>query len=48
MAGRLRNSNLAFEQIGEQKFALLLANNEASIKDSWLIAMLKKLTGIEV
>lgn len=48
MAKRLRNSNQAFEQIGEQKLALMLANNEAGIKDNWLIAMLKKLTGIEV
>ena len=48
MAERLRYSNQAFEQIGEQKLALMLADKETSVKQNWLRSVLKKLAGIEV
>jgi len=47
MAERLRNSNHAIKEIGEQKLALMLADKETSVKQSWLKSVLKKLAGIE-
>lgn len=47
MAERLRYSNQAFEQIGEQKLALVSADGVTGVKQSWLKSALKKLAGIE-
>lgn len=48
MAERLRYSNQAYEQMGEQQLALVSADTETSVKQSWLKSTLKKLAGIEV
>ncbi len=47
MAERLRYSNQAFEQMGEQKFALMSDDTEMNIKQGWLKSTLKKLAGVE-
>jgi len=47
MAERLRYSNQAFEQMGEQKLALVSSDTEMSVKQNWLRSVLKKLAGIE-
>lgn len=46
MAERLRHSNQAFEQMGEQNFALI-SDARTHVKQGWLKSTLKKLAGVE-